>query len=176
MSIESNNVLLKFIFPVSVLNEATRKFFISYTDLLVRQTWNLEPFCSSAYIWIHLSLSSKIQRNYMGLRIIGCMGVRANSGQKDPKKPNCHFWRAWSKRRGFGAKQVCCACPLHSTSPKEWAKHLSHPLNSMPGHTPALTLCKELVHSHPWQASKRTCLFSVHLAAARALIKPCLNS
>ena len=44
MSVESNNVVLNFIFPVSVLNEAIRKFFISYRDLLVRQTWNLGPF------------------------------------------------------------------------------------------------------------------------------------
>ena len=86
MSVESNNVVLKFIFPVSVLNEAIRKFFISYRDLLVRQTWKLGPFCSSACTWIHLSLGNKIQRTYRGLKITGCMGVSTNSGEKDTKK------------------------------------------------------------------------------------------
>ena len=98
MSIESNNVLLKFIFPF-FFNEATKKFFTSYRDLL---------------IWIHLSLSSKIQKNYTGLKISGCTGVRVNSGQKDtkkPKNPNATFEEPGAKAGVVEQKQVSVRDP-----------------------------------------------------------------
>ena len=44
---------------------------------------------------------------------------------------------------GPGAKPGYCACPLHTTLPKGWAKHLSHPSSPTPGHTPTLTPYKE---------------------------------
>ena len=46
---------------------------------------------------------------------------------------NCHFWRARSKSRVSGVKAG--TCPLHSTPPKGWANHLSHPSDSTHGHT-----------------------------------------
>ena len=64
--------------------------------------------------------------------------IMDNKIQKD-QTPNCHFWRAGSKNRVSGAKVGYCACPLHSTLPKRWADHLSHPSNLTPGPTPTLT-------------------------------------
>ena len=36
------------------------------------------------------------------------------------QKPNCHFWRASRKIRGWGAKTGSCACPLRSTPKWKW--------------------------------------------------------
>ena len=86
--------------------------------------------CCRASTWTHLSSSNKIQRNYMGLKITACklqLGQILDKRYKETKKPNCHFWRVWSKSRGLGAKAGYCTCPLHTTPPKRWAKHLSHP-------------------------------------------------
>ena len=134
VSIESNNIVLKFIFPVSVLHEATRKFFISYRDLLVRQSWNLGPFCSSACTWIHLSLSNKIQRNYRGLKITGCMGVRANSGEKDTKKPKnpTATIEEPGKKQGFWSKSRLLCMPPALNITKGMGKTPKPPFRSNP--------------------------------------------
>ena len=75
----------------------------------------------------------------------------------------------------MGAKAGYCACPLYSTPPKGWAKHLSHPSGQTPGHTPTLTPYRnELVP--PWGACKGACyLFSLPPAVAGAPVKPCLK-
>lgn len=55
------------------------------------------------------------------------------------QKPNCHFYRAWSKNRVWGAKGGYWACPLYTPPPKGWAKYLSNPSGLSPGHTPTFT-------------------------------------
>ena len=78
--------------------------------------------------------------------------VRANSGQKiqRDKKPQLlksleqkPLLKSLELKQGTGAKAGYCACPLHTTSPKGWAKHLSHPSDQTPGHTLTLTPYKE---------------------------------
>ena len=69
--------------------------------------------------------------------------IRYKKTKKTQKKNNCHFSRAESRHRVLGAKAGYCTCPLHSTPPKSWAKHLSYPAGLTPGHNPSLTSCKE---------------------------------
>ena len=47
------------------------------------------------------------------------------------------------KNRVLRSKAGYCECPLYSKPPEGWAKHLSHPSDSTPGHTSSLTPCKE---------------------------------
>ena len=61
-----------------------------------------------------------------------------NKIQKD-QKPNCHFWRAGSRNTALGANAGGWAC-LHSTPPKGWANHLSHP-SAHPLNTPLPLPC-----------------------------------
>ena len=58
---------------------------------------------------------------------------------KDTRRPKTQLLllRSWEQ------KAASCACPLHATPPKGWAKHLSHLPSLTPGHTPILTPCKE---------------------------------
>ena len=80
-------------------------------------------------------------------------------------------------KTGSGAKAGYCACPLNSTPPEGWAKHLSHPSGLTPGHTPALTPEKEQA-CPPQGANEQGNLLLVLAplpAAAEAPIKPCLN-
>ena len=67
--------------------------------------------------------------------------------EKKSPKPNCHFWRARSKTRQSVAKQ-CSAHVPYTQDHKGWADQWSHPFGSTPGHTPALTPCKEPAHPH----------------------------
>ena len=53
-----------------------------------------------------------------------------------------------------GAKPGYCPCPLHTTPPKGWAKHLSHPSGQTPGHSPTLTPYKGQAH-HPHQGANK---------------------
>ena len=41
----------------------------------MRHTWDPLLQGYNAYTWTHFSLSNKIQRNHMGLKIIACMGL-----------------------------------------------------------------------------------------------------
>ena len=67
---------------------------------------------------------------------------------KKAEKPNCHFWRAWSKSR------VLCMPPAPNTT---YGVVVSHPS----GHTPTLTLWKEPAHPpNGEQVSKGTCYLS----------------
>ena len=106
--------------------------------------WDLGPrtLCCSACTWTNVSSSNKIQRNYKGLKITVCM---------------CSWGRLWTKRyketksttatsEEPGAKAGSYACPLHTTPPKGWADHLSHPSSLTPGPTPTLTPYKEPAH------------------------------
>ena len=76
------------------------------------------------------------------------------------------------------AKAGYWACPLHTTAPKGWAKHPSHPSSPTPGHNLSLTPYKE--QACPPSGRQRTskavcCLFSLPSAAAGVPVKPCLN-
>ena len=107
----------------------------------VRQTGTWDPLlqCCNACTWTHLSLSNKIQRNYMGQKITACMhswGKFWTKDKKRPKNPTANFEEP-------GAKTVYFVCPLHIPPTREWAKHLSHPSGPTPGHTPTLTPYKE---------------------------------
>ena len=110
--------------------------------------WDLGPFAAGLQC-LHLDTPLLQQQNTKKLSGTknNCMpAVRVNSGPKrykETKKPNCHFWRAWSKSRGWGPRAGYCAHPLHTPPPKGWAKHLSHPSGPTPGHTPTLTPYKE---------------------------------
>ena len=60
-----------------------------------------ETLCCWAGTWTNIS-SSKIQRNYMGLKIAVCMpswGKLWTTRYKKTKKPNCHLWTARNKSR-----------------------------------------------------------------------------
>ena len=59
-------------------------------------------------------------------------------GPQDIKRPKTQlpFLKSWEqKSRMLGVNKEYCTCPLHSTPPKEWANHLSHPSGLTPGHT-----------------------------------------
>ena len=76
----------------------------------VRQAGTSNPLlqCCSACIWTHLSSGNKTQRNYKGLKITLHMrrgGKFWTTRYKEIKKPNCHFWRARSKKRCQEQKQ-----------------------------------------------------------------------
>ena len=99
------------------------------------RTWDPLLQCCHACTWTNLSSSNKIQRNCMGLKITACMCTWGKFWTKDtkrPKNPTATFEEP-------GAKAGYCACPLHTTPPKGWAKHLCRPSGPTPGHTP----CKE---------------------------------
>ena len=118
-------------------------FYIEYC-VFARQAGTWDPLlpCYNAYTWTKVSLSNKTQRNYEGIKITTRMrswGKFWTTRHKETKKPSCHFWRAESKSRGSGEKAGYCACRLHTTPQKGWARHLRHPSGPTPGHTPTLT-------------------------------------
>ena len=64
---------------------------------------------------------------------------------------------------------------LHSTPPKGWANHVSHPSSLTPGYTPTLTPFKEPTHSASGSKQGNLLLVFGPHAAAGDPIKPCLN-
>ena len=102
-------------------------------------TWDPLLKCCNACTWTHLSLSNKIQRNYMGLKIIACMCSWGKLWTKRYKRPK----NSTATSEEPGAKVGYCACPLHLTPPEGWADDLSYPSGPNPGHTPTLTPYKE---------------------------------
>ena len=97
--------------------------------------------------------ATKYKKNYMGLKITVCMcswgKFWTQKIQKD-KKNQLPFLKSLEQKQGVrsknrvsGAKTGHCTYPLHTTPPKGWAKHLSHPSGPTPGHTPTLTPYKE---------------------------------
>ena len=79
----------------------------------------------------------------MGLKITACIPSWGKFWTKDtkrPENPTATFEEPGAKA---GTKAGYCACPLHTTPPKGWANHLSHPSGLTPGHTPTLTPRKE---------------------------------
>ena len=126
--------------------------YLSISKYSINETgWDLGPF-AAALQCLHLDTPLLEQQNIEKL-----YGTKNNCvhGQleqildpkdtKRPKRPNCHFWGAWSKNRVSGVKAGYCICPLHTTPPKGWGKHLSHPSGPTPGHIPTLTPYKKEV-------------------------------
>ena len=80
-------------FPLSMSTSVPKCLTLYKWDRLGPGTFHCDD-CT----WTHLSYD-KMQINYMGLKIT----VHAQLGQildkrsKETEKPNCHFWRAWSK-------------------------------------------------------------------------------
>ena len=147
--------------------------------MVVRQAGTWDPLlgpctlCCNTCTWTYLSSSNKIQRNCTGLKITSACSVGANSGPKDtkrPKNPTATFEEP-------GAKAGYCTCPLHTTPPKGWAKHLSRPSGLTPGHTPTRIPYKKQACPPPWGESQQgNLLFVLTLpAAGGAPIEPCLN-
>jgi len=64
-------------------------------------------------------------------------------------------------------KAATCACPLHATPPKRWAKHLSHLPSLTPGHTAILTPYKEKACPSLGASQQGNLLF--------VLIRPCCS-
>ena len=119
--------------------------------VILRQAGTWAPLLQgcSACTWTRLSSSNKRQRNYMRLKITGCMHSWGKFWTKDtkrPKNPSATF-------EGPRAKAGYFACPLHTTPPKWWANHPSHPSVPTPGHTPTLTPYKE--RARPRAGSKQ---------------------
>ena len=67
---------------------------------------------------------------------------------KRPKNPAAAFEEPRDK-------QGTAHSPLHTTSPKGWTNHLSHPFGLTPGHTPTFTPYKEQAHPLTQGASKQ---------------------
>ena len=70
--------------------------------------------------------------------------------QKD-QNPTLVTYEELEQKQGVGSKSRILHIPPHSTPPKGWADHLSHPSGPTPGHT--LTPYKEPVR--PSLASKQ---------------------
>ena len=103
-----------------------------------------------------------------------------NSGQEDTKRPKKKQTpTATSEEPGAktGCREQTLCMSLHSTPPKGWAKHLSHPSSLTPGHTPTPTPYKEQAPPPlPRGANKGNCyLFLLLLAGAGAPTKICPN-
>lgn len=101
--------------------------------------------------------SNKIKRHPKGLKMAASMPRWGHLWKryKETKNPTAIFWRTWSKNSVSGGKVGYCACPLHSTTSKEWVKHPSHASDLTPGHTPTLILHKEQIGTLLYEASEQ---------------------
>ena len=137
--------------------------------------------CCNACTWARLSLSDKIQRSCMGLKVTVC---RHSGGrfwtqkiQRDQTTQLPTFEEPGAKTGCWEQKQSseCASCTKCHLSGR--AKHLSHPCSLIPGHTPPLTLCEEQACPPPREVSRQgnRLLVLASPAASVAPIKPCLN-
>ena len=127
----------------------------------VSLNWDsLDPLlqCCNFCTWTNVSLSNKMQRNYMGLKITACL---------------CSWGKFWAKRykkdqknkpftsEELGAKIGCqeqnqvLSTPPAPYTTKGWANHWSHPCSPTRGHTLTFTPYKEEVCPLPWEAHKQ---------------------
>ena len=89
----------------------------------VETSWDVEPFAAGLQC-LHLDTPLLEQLNINTKKLDetkNCVHVQLEQmldpkrqKKKKQKKPNCHFWEAWSKSKGWGAKAECCTCPPHS--------------------------------------------------------------
>ena len=132
-------------------------------SFLLQHNWDMGPFAAvlQCLYLTRLSSSDTIWRHY-GTKN-NCMhmqlGQILNQRYKETKNPTTISEEPGAKTVSE-AKIGYCACPLHSTSPKEWVKHLSHPSGLTPGHTPTLILYKEQIGTLLYGASKQGKLVS----------------
>ena len=161
------------------LTPATGCYIVQNPLINSETSWDLGPgtLCCSARTWTNISLSSKMQRNYKGLKVTTYMQswgkLWTTRYERPKKKPNCYFWRIQSKSTVMGAKAGYCTWPVNTTLPKQWVDHLNHPS----GLTPTLIPWKAPARPHlgEW-ASKGSCyLLSFPSAASGAPVKPCLS-
>ena len=144
--------------------------------LLLRQAWDMGCF---ATVLQCLHLDSKIQRDYTGLKITVCMcswGKLWTKRYKKTKEPNWYFWRVGRRNRVLGAKAGYCACLLHSTPPKRWVDHLSHP-SSRPLNTslPSPYIRNQLSPPRGVSEQGKLLLCSLPAVSAGTPVRPCLN-
>ena len=96
-------------------------------------SWHSLLQCCNACSWTHLSSSSKIQRNCMGLKITVCMGRWGKYlNPKDTKRPK----NPTATVDEPGAKAGYCACLLHSIPLKGGGKIPKATLSARPLDTP----------------------------------------
>ena len=146
--------------------------------------WDLQPgtFCCSACTWTNVSSSNKLQRNYKGLKkkLQACTAganyeQQDTKRQKKKKKTQLPLLKSREQKHGVGSKSRVLRMTPHSTQPKGWAKHLSHPFGPTPGHTPALPPHKEPARPPLGEQAGNCYLFLFPPATAGAPVKPCLN-
>lgn len=87
----------------------------------------------------------------MGQKQLRACATEANSEQmiQRDQKTQLPLLKSPEKKQGTAHS------PLHMTSPKGWANHLSHPFGLTPGHTPTFTPYKEQAHPLTQGASKQ---------------------
>ena len=95
--------------------------------------------------------ATKIQRNYMGLKITLCMHSWSKFWTKKIQKRHTHthththkqlpFLKSWEQKnkRCWEQKQGTGQAPLTLNTTKGWADHISQPSHPTPGHPPTLT-------------------------------------
>ena len=123
-------------------------------------TWGPLRQCCSACIW-HVSPQVTQYGDTMGLKITACICSWDRFWTKDTKRPKTQLPFLKNLEQNLSEARIgYCACPLHSTSPKEWVKHLSHPSGLTPGHTFTLILYKEQIGTLLYGASEQGKLVS----------------
>ena len=85
--------------------------------------------CCSACSWTHLSWSGRIPGNRMGLGMAVCMCSlgKFRALKRETREHKSHFWGAWNKSKMLGSKGNLLSMRPVCSTPKGWAKHLSHP-------------------------------------------------
>ena len=98
----------------------------------MRQAGTWDPLllqCSSACTWTYLSLSNKIQRNYMGLKIAVCMHGWGKLEQKDTKdktKNQLPHLKSLEQNAGFWEQKHSTERVLCTQYPKRMGKPPKH--------------------------------------------------
>lgn len=134
--------------------------------------------CCNACTWAHLSLSNKIQRNCVGLKITMC---RHSWGKFWTQKIQRDQTTQLPTLEEPGAKTGCQEQKRGAECASCTKRHLSgrakHPSSLTPGHTPTLAPRKEQACPPPGEVSKQGNLLLVLAspAASGAPGKPRLN-
>lgn len=114
--------------------------------------WDLGPgtLCCSAYTWMEVSSSNKMQRHYKGLKITECLNIWGKfwTRYKKTKKPT-------ATSEDLRGKAGRCAWTLHTAPPRGWKDHLSHPTGPTPRSVPILILYKESAHAPTHTVSEK---------------------
>lgn len=117
---------------------------------MLRQAGTQCPFLQ-CLTWTDVSSSNEMQRNVQGRKLHACaVGACLWFESQDTKRPRqtnkqttVTSEESGVKNGVTGVKAGNCACKLHSTPPKGWARHLNHLTSLTPEHISALTPHKE---------------------------------